>query len=151
VLGSEALPMSWKDRWGWLIPRAPERRMYRRSIVPMLLWLFGLPLALSYADEITSAPLRGLLVLLPLIFYLWVFRLYFFYLRECDELERRIELEAVAIAAMLTLSFLMSALLLFFAKVLPSTFSVSDVLVAAILLLTLSYFFVRYYLLWKNW
>lgn len=140
-----------RERWGWLIPRAPECRMYRRSLLPMLVFMLMVVISVSLLDDLSSAWARSALVLSPLLPYLWIFRLYFDFLAECDELERKIELEAIAVAAMLVLFFLMGGLMLFASRTLPAGFGLGEALVTACLLLSIGYMAVRYFLLWRAW
>ena len=92
------------------------KRYYRRSILPSLAFLL---LALVHTSVLEASPngspWRVALALLPLLPWLWILYDYARFLRECDELERRIELGAlVAGIAMgtttaMTLLFLLDA------------------------------------------
>jgi hypothetical protein len=57
-------------------------------------------------------PLRIALALAPALCMAWMFSVYLRFLRDCDELERRIELDALAWAAGIGLLASMAALLL---------------------------------------
>ena len=74
------------------------RRYYRRSVLPSLafalLVLVRTPLLAAAPDD---APWLVVLGLLPLAGWLWLLREYVRFLRECDELERRIELDALVV------------------------------------------------------
>ena len=76
------------------------RRYYRGSLLPCLTFLALVSaqprlLTLMPAD----APWRGIAALLPMPGLLWIFAVYLRFLRECDELERRIELRALVWSA----------------------------------------------------
>ncbi len=80
--------------------RAPLKRYYLRCIVPMLVYI-GLVVASHLLGEIFTAPWQKAgLALSPLLAFVWIFYYYFLYLAECDELERKIEMDAIAISAM---------------------------------------------------
>ena len=78
--------------------RAPLKRYYLRSIVPLLLYTLLVAAGHGLADGIASPALRTALVLTPLLPFGWIFYRYFQYLAECDELERKIEMDAIAIS-----------------------------------------------------
>jgi hypothetical protein len=89
------------------------RDYYRASLAPCLLFL-----ALAVAHEWLSrqpeaAPaLRLAAALAPAVAMAWLFACYLRFLRDCDELERGIELKALAWAAGITLQGLMTVLFL---------------------------------------
>lgn len=84
--------------WSKLIPdMSPAlKRYYWRSVLPCvafaLLVLVRGPLLAMLPDP---SPWRAALALLPLAGWLWLLGEYVRFLRECDELERRIELDAL--------------------------------------------------------
>lgn len=91
--------------------RPANRRYHLRSILPMLLvvalmllppWL---PPGLPDAAQIA-------LRLLPLVPMAFIYLHYLRYLRESDELERKVEVEALALSAIATLMLGLGALLL---------------------------------------
>ena len=97
--------------WGTLSPAL--QRYYRAGILPSLAFL-----CLAAVHEYVSRqaaiamPLRAVSALAPVLALAWMFAIYLRLLRECDELERRIELGALAWAAGITLHAVMTALLL---------------------------------------
>ena len=83
--------------------RQPLRRYYLHSILPlaaMTLLLLLRPTLLAHLD---APPARVAVTLLPLLPVVLVFHLFLRYLRECDELERKVELDALAYSAIATL------------------------------------------------
>jgi len=97
--------------WQGLSPAL--QRYYRAGIVPGLAFL-----CLAAAHEFVSRqaglamPWRVGFALAPVLALGWMFAIYLDFLRDCDELERRIELGALAWAAGITLNAVMTALLL---------------------------------------
>ena len=80
--------------------RTPLKRYYLRCILPMALYA-----AMIIASHAWAAPaglpwLQAAWALSPLLPFAWIFYYYFKYLAECDELERKIEMDALAISAM---------------------------------------------------
>ena len=67
--------------------------MYKRQILFFSGWMIK--------RGIESIPLRALVALLPVLPLLLLLRIALRYLRETDELQRRIEIEAIGIAALL--------------------------------------------------
>ncbi|RZA22369.1 MAG: hypothetical protein EOP93_00065 [Lysobacteraceae bacterium] len=73
------------------------RRYYRASLLPCLLFV-----ALGVAHEWATRqagfglPARVAFALAPVVCFAWLFGFYLRFLRDCDELERRIELDALA-------------------------------------------------------
>ncbi len=101
----------WSGYWQSLSPAL--RRYYCSSLLPSVLFL-----ALAVVHEVVSR-LTGVALLLrwaaalaPVLAMAWIFGVYLRFLRDCDELERRIELGALAWAAGITLQAAMAALLL---------------------------------------
>ena len=89
------------------------RRYYRASLWPSLLFL-GLAALHEWATHQPglALPLRIAIALAPLLAMAWMFAAYLRFLRDCDELERRIELGALAWAAGIVLHAAMAALFL---------------------------------------
>jgi hypothetical protein len=81
-----------------------ESRYTRRLVVAMVLYialLFGSILALkSFAAEWPVAA-RALMALLPVLPIAFVGKIFIDYLGECDEMIRRIELEAVSLSSLI--------------------------------------------------
>lgn len=106
------LTASWQD----LSPAL--RRYYRLSVSPSVLFL-----ALVYAHARISALadtgllLRTACALGPVLALAWMFALYLKFLHECDELERRIELGALAWSSGIAVQAVLALLLLLDARV----------------------------------
>lgn len=88
------------------------RRYYRASLWPSLLFI---ALAVSHEwsthQHALALPLRMLFALAPVVAMTWMFAAYLRFLRDCDELERRIELGALAWAAGIVLHGALAAML----------------------------------------
>ena len=97
--------------WNSLSPAL--RRYYRASVWPSLAFI-----ALAALHEWTAHQsglallLRVAIALAPALAMAWMFAAYLRFLRDCDELERRIELGALAWAAGIVLQAAMAALFL---------------------------------------
>ena len=77
---------------------------YRRRVLPaMLVYTIAILAVMPVlkGGMIASLPLRALVALLPALPIFFVFLAFLDYVREIDELKRRIELEAVGIGAMI--------------------------------------------------
>ncbi|MDO5504940.1 MAG: hypothetical protein Q4F49_01425 [Pseudoxanthomonas suwonensis] len=100
--GYRLMPRWWRDEADEEY-REPASRGYRRTALPaMTLYLLLLMLSMGLLKAgIASVPLRALVALLPVAPIGWVMHALLRYLREVDELKRRIELEAVGVGAML--------------------------------------------------
>lgn len=126
--------------WQGLSPAL--RRYHRASLWPSLVFF-----ALLYAHEWAagqarlSIPVRAAFALAPVVALAWTFGAYLRFLRECDELERRIELDALAWAAGVALLGAMACVLLLDARVVA--WSALHVAAAFGLLLVGSYVLVR--------
>ena len=89
------------------------RRYYRASLWPSLLFIALVALHEWASQQPAPAmPLRLAFALAPVLAMTWMFAAYLRFLRDCDELERRIELGALAWAAGITLQASMGAMLL---------------------------------------
>ena len=101
----------WSGYWQSLSPAL--RRYYCSSLLPCLLFL-----VLAMVHEVVSRltgvalPVRWAAALAPVLAMAWIFAVYLRFLRDCDELERRIELGALAWAAGITVHASMGAMLL---------------------------------------
>ena len=89
------------------------RRYYRASVWPSLAFI-ALAALHEWATHqpALAVPLRLAIALAPVLAMAWMFAAYLRFLRDCDELERRIELGALAWAAGITLQAAMAAMLL---------------------------------------
>ncbi|MEP6898517.1 MAG: hypothetical protein ABI870_08310 [Rhodanobacter sp.] len=82
--------------------RAVHKR-YLREFIPAMLLYVALILLFGWRVPLIHSPLwRGVLAILPLLPVLLVIRAMIRVIRDQDELERRIDLEAIAVAATLT-------------------------------------------------
>lgn len=101
----------WSRYWRSLSPAL--QRYYCNSVAPCLLFV-----VLTVVHEVLSRrtgvalPIRWAAALAPVLAMAWVFAVYLRFLRDCDELERHIELGALAWAAGITLQAAMAAMLL---------------------------------------
>jgi hypothetical protein len=80
--------------------RAPLKRYYLRSMIPLAVYTGMIVASHALADRLTLPWLKAVLAVSPLLPMAWIFYYYFNYLAECDELERKIEMDAIAISAM---------------------------------------------------
>ena len=118
------------------------RRYYRASVWPSLAFI-----ALAALHEWAThqpglaVPLRLAVALAPALAMAWMFAAYLRFLRDCDELERRIELGALAWAAGIVLHAAMAALFLLDAGL--ADWSGRHVAASLGLLLVVSYALIR--------
>ena len=117
------------------------RRYYRASVWPGLAFLAMTVLHEWASRTGQSTLLRTLFALGPVLAMAWMFAAYLRFRRDCDELERRIELGALAWAAGITLQAAMAAMLLLDAGVVA--WSGRHVAAWLCLLLVISYALVR--------
>ena len=129
--------------WGSLSPAL--QRYYRAGIAPSLAFLC---LAAVYEFVSRQAgiamPWRVVAALAPVLALAWMFAIYLRFLRECDELERRIELGALAWAAGIALHAAMTALYLLDARVVD--WSAKDVAAGIALMMLCGYALIRSWL-----
>ena len=118
------------------------RRYYRASLWPSLLFI-ALAVLHKWAIRLPglTLPVRLALVLAPVLCMAWLFACYLRFLRDCDELERRIELDALAWAAGISILATMAALFVLDAGL--AAWPASQVTAAIGLLLICSYALVR--------
>ncbi len=84
--------------------RKPLRRYYLRSLFPGFLSLAIFSIGF-YSPQLLVAPWHKLLwMLLVLLPFFWTCKIYLQYLIECDEVERKIELDAIAMGSLFTLT-----------------------------------------------
>ena len=133
----------WIRYWHGLSPAL--RRYYRASLWPSLLFIALVVLHEWAARQSGIAlPLRIGFALAPVPAMAWMFACYLRFLRDCDELERRIELGALAWAAGISMLASMAAILLLDAEVV--TWSAQHVATWLCLLLVGGYALVRSWL-----
>ena len=98
------------------------RRYYRISALPCLLFVAAVAAHEWMTRQAGAAvALRYAFALLPAVLMAWIFALYLRFLRDCDELERRIELGALAWSAGITMLLLLIGLFLLDAGLLGMT------------------------------
>jgi len=85
------------------------RRYYRELAAPMVAYVVVMLVWKRLLDLVGDGTLRVLVALLPAAIVLWMMRVVVRYVRQSDEMQRRIELESIAIAAMLVSSAYMAA------------------------------------------
>ena len=118
------------------------RRYYRASLWPSLLFLTAAALhEWATRQAGLATPVRAMLALAPVLCMGWMFARYLHFLRDCDELERRIELHALAWAAGLGLIAALAAMLLLDAGVVAWPAKLVASLLA--LVITIGYALVR--------
>ncbi|MGV8922226.1 MAG: hypothetical protein ACOH1L_02610 [Thermomonas sp.] len=126
--------------WQGLSPAL--QRYWRAGLAPSLAFL-----CLVAVHEVVSRqpglamPWRVGFALAPVLALAWTFAIYLRFLGECDELERRIELGALAWAAGITLHAVMTALFLLDAHVVD--WPAKDVAAGLGLMLLCSYALIR--------
>lgn len=79
-------------------PPALRKRYTREVIIAMLAYAVLLVVSILLLKQVESAPLRALIALLPVPPIAFVLRAMIRYIRDVDELQQRIELEAVSFA-----------------------------------------------------
>lgn len=96
------MPRWWKAHCDEMYSQ-PAGRRYLRALWPALV-LYSLTLFASIwwiRQGIESLPLRGVVAVLPVLPIAWMMHAALRYLREIDELQRRIETEAIGAASLL--------------------------------------------------
>ncbi len=141
----ETLQMLMKDL---ILPwRKPLRRYYLKSLFPGVLTLTIFSLGF-YSPQLLVAPWQKLLwILLVLMPFLWTCRIYLQYLTECDEVERKIELDAIAMGSLFTLTSCLALLLAIATQLIspPAKMVLGTVLIS----LCSGYALARGYWLWR--
>lgn len=127
--------------------RAPLKRYYLKSILPGLLCVGLTVAAYLMAPSMPSQAAKAGLAMLPLAPLAWIFWLYFRYLGECDELERKIEMDAMALSSMTGLLSGYSLLLLHDFQVLG--LDAREMLSVLVLVIGLVYIVTRYVGIWR--
>lgn len=127
--------------------RAPLKRYYLRSLLPMLAYTGLIVLALRMNESLQHAGLKITLALLPLLPLAWIFYYYFRYLAECDELERKIEMDAIAISAMS--GVLCGMALLFLSDHALLQLSERSIIVISVGAICFGYIITRYLGIWR--
>ena len=123
------------------------KRYYRRSALPLGAWVLlvaGRRPLLALADDVTG---KIALALLPLLGLGWICWEYMRFLRECDELERRIEQLAMAWSVATSLLLATAVLLLHDADAVR--WSGVQVCAGLLSLQCATYLVVRWWLHWR--
>src|SRR5688572_14642619 len=123
------------------------KRYYRRSALPLASWILlvaGRKPLLALADDIAG---KAALALLPLLGMAWICWEYMRFLRECDELERRIE--QLAMAWSVGASLLLATAVLLLHDVDAVQWSGVQVGAGLLLLQCSTYLVVRWWLHWR--
>lgn len=123
------------------------KRYYRRSALPLAAWVLlvaGRQPLLALADGVAG---KVALALLPLLGLAWICWEYMRFLRECDELERRIEQLAMAWSVATSLLGATALLLLHDADAMH--WSATQVCGGLLLLQCFTYAVVRWWLHWR--
>jgi hypothetical protein len=113
----------------------------------MLAYTGLIVLALRMNESLQHAGLKITLALLPLLPLAWIFYYYFRYLAECDELERKIEMDAIAISAMS--GVLCGMALLFLVDHALIVLSARTLIAIPLLALSAGYIITRYIGIWR--
>lgn len=82
-----------------LSPKIAARRYQTQMAVSLVMYMVVLSACLQFLKGVSAGPWRIVLALLPLLPLLWAFRAVIQYLARADELQRRVQLEALSIAA----------------------------------------------------
>jgi hypothetical protein len=127
--------------------RAPLKRYYIRSIIPMLVYIALIIGSHHLAEQAVLPWLKAALALSPLLALAWIFYYYFNYLAECDELERKIEMDAMAISAMS--GVLCGMALLFLSDHALLQLSERSIIVISVGAICLGYIITRYLGIWR--
>lgn len=127
--------------------RAPLKRYYLKSILPGLLYIGMTIGAYVLEPSVPSQAIKTVLAVLPLLPLMWIFLLYFRYLGECDELERKIEMDAMAVSSMTGLLAGYSLLLLHDFQVLA--LNTREMLSVLVLIIGMAYIITRYIGIWR--
>jgi len=110
LAGLLAAPMLWfLPDMSDAVPKKLARRYQRDVGIAMSLYVGIMLFWKHLLDRIDATWLRVLVALAPALLICWVLRAFVIYVRDSDEMQRRIELESVAIAAMLMSAIYLAA------------------------------------------
>ncbi len=113
-----ASTMWWSEDVCDSAPRALRQRYFREFIPPMVAYMAVMPFWKRLLASVDATWLRAAVAVLPAVMVLFALRSIMRYVRDSDEMQRRIELESIAIATgftsvgFLTAGFLQSAKLI---------------------------------------
>lgn len=127
--------------------RKPLRRYYIKSLFPGGLALLIFAFGIHFPQAMLGTWQKILWVFLVLIPFLWTCKIYFRYLIECDEVERKIELDAIAIGSLFALTSSMALILAMSTQLIspPAERAIGTVALS----LCLGYVLARSYWLWR--
>ena len=117
-------------------PKALIRRYYREFIPAMAAYVAVMLVWKRLLDWVQIPALRVLVALLPALLVIWVMRAFVRFVRDSDEMQRRIELESGAVSALLVSAGFLAAGFLQSAKLIDVPSSVAMVWVFPMLCLT---------------
>lgn len=127
--------------------RKPLRSYYIKSLFPGCLTLLIFALGMNFPQAMVGPWQKVLWVFLVLMPFLWTCKIYLHYLKECDEVERRIELDAIAIGSLCTLTSALALVLAMSTQLIspPAELVIGTVMLA----LCIGYVLARSYWLWR--
>ncbi|MFY8206495.1 MAG: hypothetical protein ACOVKN_05590 [Arenimonas sp.] len=127
--------------------RAPLKRYYLKSILPFLLFI-GLIVVAYVLEPSAHKPVAKVgLAMLPMLPLLRLFWLHLRYLSECDELERKIEMDAMAVSSMAGMLVGFGLMLLHDFQVL--NLSTREMLSVLVLVIAVTYIVIRGIGIWR--
>ena len=83
------------------VPKKLARRYQREVAVAMTIYVVAMLFWKQLLGMVDAVWLKAVVALLPALMVCWVMRAFVRYVRDSDEMQRRIELESIAISAML--------------------------------------------------
>ena len=101
--------MWWMPDMSDAVPKALARRYYRELTPPMLGYVAVMLAWKQLLGAVDAAWLRLLIALVPGLLIAWIMRAFVRYVRDSDEMQRRIELESGAISGLLVSGVYMAA------------------------------------------
>lgn len=127
--------------------RKPLRRYYIKSLFPGCLTLLFFTFGINFPQVIAEPWQKLLWVFLVLLPFLWTCKIYLSYLIECDEVERRIELDAIAVGSLCALTSSLSLILAMSTRLIspPAELAIG----AVVLPLCIGFGLARSYWLWR--
>lgn len=117
-------------------PKALMRRYYREFTPPMAAYVAVMMVWRHLLDWVQAPALRVLVALLPALLVIWVMRAFVRFVRDSDEMQRRIELESGAVSGLLVSAGFLAAGFLQSAKLIDVPSSVAMLWVFPMLCLT---------------
>lgn len=127
--------------------RAPLKRYYLKSILPFLLFIGLIVVAYVLEPSVHKPVAKVGLAMLPMLPLLRLFWLHLRYLSECDELERKIEMDAMAVSSMAGMLVGFGLMLLHDFQVL--NLSTREMLSVLVLVIAVTYIVIRGIGIWR--